>query len=309
MSADGTFNGLINLHPINENFWDNPPAMEDVIFLAANNLSNRSPFLNDYYNGKVDGAGNKPLSRRAWGSVTEDMLPIPVTNIPVKMFNDLTKSIIAEYPNYKMADNHDMDLDPQLVTPGMATQEKANEFIKHMRNNYGVAGPSETRNKALMYFGDFNPGTVPGIEVENGTGFRKISDLVEDFSYKADIRSTIDGKPLGALTWWDMDYDGAASLALVKTFYENLATGVTVLDQSESISIYPNPANDVLQITANSELKSVRFYNILGKLVSQHNLNGELKKSINISGLTSGIYIVKIETVTGVSNLSKIVKK
>ncbi len=41
MSADGTFNGLINLHPIDERFWDTPPAMEDVKFLAANNLSHR----------------------------------------------------------------------------------------------------------------------------------------------------------------------------------------------------------------------------------------------------------------------------
>ena len=64
-----------------------------------------------------------------------------------------------------------------------------------MRNNYGVAGPDETRDKTLMYFGDVNPQTVPGIEVEDGTGFTKISDLIEDFSYNADIRSTIDGKP------------------------------------------------------------------------------------------------------------------
>jgi hypothetical protein len=309
MSADGTLNGLINLHPIDERFWDAPPAMEDVKFLAANNLSHRSPFLDGYHKGEFNNKFDKPMSMRAWGSVTEDMLPIPVINIPVKMFSELTKSIIAEYPNYKMADNHDMDIDPQLVTPGMASQEKANEFIKHMRNNYGVADASETRNKALMYFGDANPGTVPGIEVEDGTGFSKISDLIEDFSYKADIRSTIDGKPIGALTWWNMDYDGAASLALIKSYYENLATGVNVLDQSASISIYPNPANDILEIAGKTELKSVRFYNILGKLVVQHNLNGELKKSINISSLTSGIYLVKIETVSGVSKVSKIVKK
>ena len=68
----------------------------------------------------------------------------------------------------------------------MASQEVANEFINHMRINYGVTeGVTETRNKALMYFGDANPGTVPGIGVEDGTGFAKISDLIEDFSYTA----------------------------------------------------------------------------------------------------------------------------
>ena len=28
-------------------------------------------------------------------------------------------------PNYKEADNHDMDIDPELVTKGMESQEKA----------------------------------------------------------------------------------------------------------------------------------------------------------------------------------------
>ena len=98
-------------------------------------------------------------------------------------------------------------------------------------------------------------------------------------------------------------------LHLVKAYYEGLATAVADVDQSESISIYPNPANDVLQITSSTEMKSIRIYNIVGKLVAQHNLNGQLKMSINISDLTSGIYLVNIETVSGVSNISKIVKK
>jgi hypothetical protein len=309
MSADGTFNGLINLHPIDERFWDNPPAMEDVVFLAANNLSHRSPFLDGYYNGEFNNVFDKPMSMRAWGDITDDMLPIPVENIPVKMFNDLTNSIIAEFPNYKKADNYDMDLDPLLVTKGMASQEVANEFIKHMRNNYGVAGPDEVRNKELMYFGDVNPGTVPGIEVEDGTGFRKISDLVEDFSYNASVRSTIDNKPLGALTWWDMDYDAEESLENIKSYYAALPTSVPELQESQDVSIYPNPASNVVQITSSNKLKTVQVYDLDGKLVSQYDLNGESTKSINISNLTPGIYIVEVETISGISSVSKIFKK
>ena len=109
---------LINLHPIDERFWDAPPAMEDVKFLAANNLSHRSPFLDGYYNGGLNNSFDKPMSFRAGGPtdnpINADMLSDSCFNIPVKMFNELTKSIIAEYPNYKMADNHDMDIDPQL---------------------------------------------------------------------------------------------------------------------------------------------------------------------------------------------------
>ncbi len=312
MSADGTFNGIINLHPIDERFWDAPPAMEDVIFLAANNISHRSPFLDDYYNGEYNNVGDKPISNRAWGDITDDMLPILVTNIPVPMFNDLTMGIIDEYAGYKVADNHDMDLDPDMVTKGMATQEKADAFVTHMRNNYGVAGPDESRDLSLMYFGDVNAQTVPGVEVEDGTGFAKISDLIEDFTYKAAIRSTIDAKPIGALTWWDMDYDGEKSLEYIKGYYENPGdwTSIKDLNSSEvSISIYPNPSKNVLHIVSGTELQSVSIYNLLGKQLIQYDMNGDLSNSINITDLNAGVYLIRIETINGLSNLSKLVKE
>ncbi len=243
------------------------------------------------------------------------MLPIFVENVPVKMFNDLTLEIIDQYAGYKEADNHDMDIDPDLVTKGIGSQEKADAFVKHMRNNYGVAGPDETRDITLMYFGDRNPQTVPGIEVEDGTGFTKISDFIEDFTYNADIRSTIDGKPIGALTWWDMDYDGKKSLEYIRGYYEDPANWVvpTAIDDlntpEASFSIYPNPAKNVLHIVSDTKLQSVSMYDLLGKLVAQYDMNGELSKSISISDLKTGVFLIKIETVSGFPKLSKFVKE
>jgi len=106
-----------------------------------------------------------------------------------------------------------------------------------------------------------------------------------------------------------MDYDGAASLELVKAFYEGLSTNIADVNQSESISVYPNPTNDVLQITSKKELKTVRLYNISGKMVGQFDLHGEKNESINISNLTSGIYIINVEDLSGEFSVSKIVKK
>ncbi len=315
MSADGTFSGIINLHPIDERFWDTPPAMEDVIFLAANNISHRSPFLDGYYKGEFNTVGDYPISNRAWGDVTDDMTPILVTNIPIPMFNELTTGIIDQYAGYKMADNHDMDLDPDMVTKGMATQEKANQFITHMRNNYGVAGDTEVRDLSLMYFGDVNPQTVPGIEVEDGTGFTKISDLLEDFTYNDAIRSTIDGEPIGALTWWDMEYDGEKSLEFIRGYYKNPADweiGTAIDDYNASgasFSIYPNPANNVLHIVSDTELQSVSMFDLMGKQVAHYDMHGALNNSISISDLNAGIFLMKIETVSGVSKLSKFVKE
>ncbi|MCF6308841.1 MAG: T9SS type A sorting domain-containing protein, partial [Flavobacteriaceae bacterium] len=73
--------------------------------------------------------------------------------------------------------------------------------------------------------------------------------------------------------------------------------------QSNAFSIYPNPANDYINITSQiSGDKNVAIYDILGKQV----INTITSERINISALTSGIYIVKI-TQNGVSSTKKLV--
>ena len=57
------------------------------------------------------------------------------------------------------------------------------------------------------------------------------------------------------------------------------------------------------------KLQSVSMYDLLGKLVAQYDMNGELSKSINISDLKTGIFLIKIETVSGFQQLSKFVKE
>lgn len=63
------------------------------------------------------------------------------------------------------------------------------------------------------------------------------------------------------------------------------------------ISVYPNPANDVLNIAFADDLKSVEIYNTLGQKVNAQYPN---KKEIrlDISGLQPGVYFVKINTAT-----------
>ncbi len=57
-----------------------------------------------------------------------------------------------------------------------------------------------------------------GVETENSStgGITKISDVIEDFSYTISLPSHIDGKPIGALHWIDLDYYHDVSLQAVK---------------------------------------------------------------------------------------------
>ncbi|QTY26719.1 T9SS type A sorting domain-containing protein [Flavobacterium sp. CS20] len=90
----------------------------------------------------------------------------------------------------------------------------------------------------------------------------------------------------------------------VATFYANNLSQEEFL--KESISIYPNPAKDVLHVESSTiAIESLRIYNLSGRLVSE---KGKIEHQINVSQLQQGVYILEIETVAGVLR-DKLVKK
>ena len=58
-----------------------------------------------------------------------------------------------------------------------------------------------------------------------------------------------------------------------------------------SISVYPNPAHDIIRIETRSiaSVQSVDLYNVTGQKVLSSN-----EKEINVSGLEPGVYFVRI---------------
>ena len=59
---------------------------------------------------------------------------------------------------------------------------------------------------------------------------------------------------------------------------------------NNSLQIYPNPAKDILRLKSKSALiKTIEIYNVLGQKVYQSNY----KENIDISNLSSGLYIIK----------------
>jgi len=62
------------------------------------------------------------------------------------------------------------------------------------------------------------------------------------------------------------------------------------------INVYPNPANDVLNITAsNGELpENYTIHNSLGQVIASAKISTEADLSINTAGYSSGIYFIKV---------------
>ena len=81
------------------------------------------------------------------------------------------------------------------------------------------------------------------------------------------------------------------SPTVIKTVEVIFNPSATSVDEVENqIAIYPNPVQDVLNITTNSLVKEVLVYSTDGKLVlSENNMN-----TVDVSSLQSGSYIVNI---------------
>jgi hypothetical protein len=83
----------------------------------------------------------------------------------------------------------------------------------------------------------------------------------------------------------------AADPVTVK-FDSSCATASVEDNNLLKISLYPNPTNNMLNISAKSTIKSAVIYNVLGKVVKNITIN-KVSDNIDVSSLNSGIYIIK----------------
>ncbi|WP_299766636.1 fibronectin type III domain-containing protein [uncultured Dokdonia sp.] len=74
----------------------------------------------------------------------------------------------------------------------------------------------------------------------------------------------------------------------------------------EGFSYYPNPAKDILNLTAQTTLQKVIIYNILGQEMISQEIN-DISTSINVSQLAQGAYILRVSTDNQSSNFTFIV--
>ncbi len=74
----------------------------------------------------------------------------------------------------------------------------------------------------------------------------------------------------------------------------NLSVDDTFL--AENISIYPNPANDVLNIltTASVQLESATIYDVRGRKVLSRDMSSTTFNTINVDQLNSGVYFIQL---------------
>ncbi len=101
----------------------------------------------------------------------------------------------------------------------------------------------------------------------------------------------------GDYTFWLNQTGGISEVELSFVVDQTLSVDDNQLTDSE-VTIFPNPAQNTIQISSNHILQKIVLFDILGKEVKTVE-NGTNTNNIDISQLTSGLYLAKITTQNG----------
>jgi hypothetical protein len=75
-------------------------------------------------------------------------------------------------------------------------------------------------------------------------------------------------------------------------------TGIGDVIEETAIAVYPNPANNFVNIESQSRIERIGIYDLTGKAVYNTPVD-QNKLKVNIDFLESGIYLIKLETENG----------
>jgi hypothetical protein len=89
-------------------------------------------------------------------------------------------------------------------------------------------------------------------------------------------------------------------------FVYEITTGIDNRVQQKQLHLYPNPVVDILYLSIEEPLQRINVYNSLGQLVKSVN-NSDNK--INVSNLSSGMYMLNVTDQRGIVYKSKFIKE
>ena len=95
-----------------------------------------------------------------------------------------------------------------------------------------------------------------------------------------------------------------------KAYYQHMWLGVN-LGMQKTLSLYPNPANDIVQISGIKwdDIHEVEILDVSGKSIAVKSINEIDNVIFDLSDLSSGLYFMRITNNSGKVQSKKFLKK
>ena len=137
--------------------------------------------------------------------------------------------------------------------------------------------------------------------------------------YNISVNDTLHDKYLGYRLFTQMDTlygwvkistNGATNLTMKEWAINKAITGINEVNDSASILVSPNPANDKIHIMqTNNNAMEINLFDIVGKQVVPSVKSKNQKMEIDVSDMNNGVYFLNIRTELGTVTKKIIVRR
>jgi len=175
---------------------------------------------------------------------------------------------------------------------GVANKISANTTLTTVDvQNNGLAGTLDLTNFSALTTIKVNGNNLTGLNVGNGNNTNVPTANFDARNNSRLSTITVDNVSYSTTNWTNVDPGVTFSAGGVLGLDENIL--------SSKVSVYPNPSNGVLNVSIPSDIlvSNASIFDVTGKQVK---IFKSFSKSLNISSLSTGIYILKIDTNKGV---------
>lgn len=181
-----------------------------------------------------------------------------------------------------------------LMTPEIHTTTSMNFSFDYA--TYGGSASSSTFRVGYASTNNINNFTwlTPVTVTEDIEGFERYSANIPSGAKYIAIQAT----EIGEFQNWFWIYPNYVLLDNI-TIAEG--DGIEDITSEDNVSIYPNPANNVINVNAASNINTVEVFNMMGQKVAAFDAN-DTHVQINTTALSNGMYLMRITTENGVSN-------
>lgn len=257
-------------------------------------------------------------------TVTSSITPISNDIYPENNNHSVTQTVVGSYDPNEVYESHG----PEIPINNFTSNDYLNYTITF--ENTGTANAEFIRIENLLN-NKLNPSTIEMIGSSHNYDLKRENNKLTWFFYDIDLPPTSQNpilshgfvsyriKPNPSIAIGDIIPNTASIFfdynppIITNTFNTEFVAPLNNLDfNSGNFIVYPNPTNGLVQISLKNysdTIQNVTIFDVLGKIVKKVEAVNSNQTNINVSELSSGIYMVEVATENNLKQVKKLVIK